>query len=126
MGLFLLGWDEEADVKFGGRWPCFLWYRQRWHPALVVDDPVGLRMKRCRYLGGRHTINLKNNGRSEKLQIYLNGDKSMAVMRRGVEVLSRSVPPPGIGDVGFDSSPNLAMKHTPSMSCAYRQTFFGC
>ena len=22
MGLFLLGWDDEADVKFGGRWAC--------------------------------------------------------------------------------------------------------
>ena len=29
IGLFLLGWDEEADVKFGGRWACYIWYRQR-------------------------------------------------------------------------------------------------
>merc|ERR1712136_441843 len=52
------------------------------------------------------------NGRSEKWQIYLYGDKSMAVKRDGVEVLSRGVPPPGIGGVGFDVSPNLATKHT--------------
>ena len=36
----------------------------------------------------------------------------MAVKRQGVEVLSRGVLPPGIGDVGFDSSPTVATKHT--------------
>ena len=63
------------------------------------DDPFGLRRKRCRCLCGRHTINLKGNKRSEKWQICFFGDKSMAVKRHGVEVLSRGVPPPGIGDV---------------------------
>ena len=29
IGLFLLGWDEEADVKFGGRRACYMWYRQK-------------------------------------------------------------------------------------------------
>ena len=67
----------------------------------VWDDPFGLRMKRCRYLGGRYTINLKGNGRCEKWHIYLYGDKSMAVKCQGVEVLSHGVPPLGIGDVGF-------------------------
>ena len=32
--------------------------------------------------------------------------------RQGGEVLSRGVPPPGIGDVGFDLSPGLDTKHT--------------
>ena len=42
--------------------------------------------------------------RSEKWQIYLNGDKSMALKRQDVDVLSRGMPLPGIDDVGFDSS----------------------
>ena len=41
---------------------------------------------------------LKNNGRSEKVQIYLYVDKCMAVERPCVEVLYRVVPPPCIGD----------------------------
>ena len=42
---------------------------------------------------------------------------TIKVDRDSVEVLPRGVPPPGIGGVGFGSSPNLATV-TPSMSCA--------
>ena len=72
-------------------------------------------------------FNLKGNRRSEKWQIYLYGDKSMVFKRQGVEVLSRGVPLPGIGDVGFDSSHNLDTKHTPLecdfFSCGQRDLF---
>ena len=34
-----------------------------------------------------------------------------------VEVLSCGVPPSGIGDVGFDSSPNLATEHILYEQC---------
>ena len=64
-------------------------------------------------------FNLKWNGRSENWPIYLYGDKSVAVKRQGVEVLSRGVAPPGIGDVGFDFSP-IWTRRTPSVSCVCR------
>ena len=35
------------------------------------------------------------------------------------EVLPRGVPPPGIGGVGFGSSPNLAMDHTIYELCLF-------
>merc|ERR1719374_538871 len=55
---------------------------------------------------------LKGKGRSEKWQIYLYGDQTMEVQSDGAEVLSRGVPPPGIGGVGFGPSPNLDTDHT--------------
>ena len=44
--------------------------------------------------------------------MYLYGDKTIKVDRDSVEVLPRRVPPPNIGDVGFDPSPNLATDRT--------------
>ena len=41
-------------------------------------------------------VQIEGQRRSEKWQIYLYGDKSMAVKRQGV--LSGGVPPPGNGD----------------------------
>ena len=55
---------------------------------------------------------LKGKGRSEKWQIYLYGDQTIKVKRDGAEVLLRSTPPPSIGGIGFDPSPNLATGHT--------------
>ena len=50
---------------------------------------------------GKTEVTIEYLQRSEKLH------KSMAVKRQDVDVLSRSVPPPGIDDVGFDSSSRL-------------------
>ena len=61
---------------------------------------------------------LKDKCRSEKWEVYLYGDMTIKVDRDCVEVLPQGVPPPGIGGVGFGSSPNLAADHTPTMSCA--------
>ena len=44
--------------------------------------------------------------------MFLFGDKTIEVDRDSAEVLSRGVPPPGIGGVGFGSSPILATDHT--------------
>ena len=55
---------------------------------------------------------LKGKGRSEQWEVFLYGDKTIKVDRDSVEVLPRGVPLPGIGGVGFGSSPNLATDHT--------------
>ena len=55
---------------------------------------------------------LKGKGRSEQLEVFLYGDKTIKVDRDSAEVLPRGVLPPGIGGVGFGSSPNLATDHT--------------
>ena len=55
---------------------------------------------------------LKGKGRSEMWEVYLYGDKTIKVDLDSAEVLSRGVLPPGIGGVGFGSSPNLATDHT--------------
>ena len=54
----------------------------------------------------------KLKGRSVQWVVFLYGDKTIKVDRDSAEVLSRGVPPPGIGGVGFGSSPNLATDHT--------------
>ena len=54
---------------------------------------------------------LKGNGRSEKWELYLYGDKTIKVDRVCVEVLPRVC-------LRLGSSPNLATGHTPSLSCA--------
>ena len=55
---------------------------------------------------------LKGKWRSEMWEVYLYGGKTIKVDRDCAEVLPRGVPPPGIGGVGFGSSPNLATDHT--------------
>ena len=60
---------------------------------------------------------LKGRGRSEMWEVYLYGDKTIKVDRDREEVLFRGVPPPGIGCVGFGSSPNLATDHTIYKLC---------
>ena len=55
---------------------------------------------------------LKAKGRSEQWEVFLFGDKTIEVDRDRVEVLPRGVLPPGIGGVGFGSSPILATDHT--------------
>ena len=54
----------------------------------------------------------KLKGRSVQWEVFLYGDKTIKVDRDSAEVLPRGVPPPGIGGVGFGSSPNLATDHT--------------
>ena len=55
---------------------------------------------------------LKGKGHSEMWEVYLYADKTIKVDRDSAEVLSRGVLPPGIGGVGFGSSPNLATHRT--------------
>ena len=55
---------------------------------------------------------LEGKGRSEMWEVYLYGGKTIKVDRDRAELLSRGVLPPGIGGVGFGSSPNLATDHT--------------
>ena len=78
---------------------------ERWRHGNAIFLVCGEIGVDSRYLGGRHRINLKGNGRIEKWQIYHYGDKSMAVKHQEVEVSSR-----GIGDVGVDLSPNLGSR----------------
>ena len=52
---------------------------------------------------------LKGKGLCEQWEVFLYGDKNIKVDRAISVVLLRCVPPPGSCDVGFGSSPFLAM-----------------
>ena len=47
-----------------------------------------------------------------KWEVYLYCDKTVKVERDSTEVLTRDVPPPGIGGVGFGPSLSLTTDHT--------------
>ena len=63
------------------------------------------------------SFKLKGKGRIEMWEVYLYGDKTIKVDRDSVEMLPRKGPPPGIVDVGFGPSPDLATDRTICELC---------
>jgi len=110
-GLYDSSWDSVTPMT-GKYTTNYFNYKSDVGCVCMLNDWISSSDAICADNYNYFQFKLKGNGRSEKWQIYLYGDKSMAVKRQGVEVLSRGVPPPGIGGVGFDSSPNVAAKHT--------------
>merc|ERR1712136_604518 len=110
-GVYDSSWDSVTPMT-GKYTTNYFSYKSDVGCVCMLNDWISSSDEICADNYNYFQFKLKGNGRSEKWQIYLYGDKSMAVKRDGVEVLSRGVPPPGIGGVGFDVSPNLATKHT--------------
>ena len=78
----------------------------------MLNDWISSNDETCADNYNYFRFKLKGKGRSEMWEVYLYGGKTIKVDRDSAEVLSRGVPPPGIGGVGFGSSPNLATDHT--------------
>ena len=55
---------------------------------------------------------LEDKDRCEKCEVSSYGDKITRVECESAGVLPRGVSPPGVGGIGFGSSPNLTTDHT--------------
>ena len=121
--------EDDLDVGAGDRSIMLGYASDETEDAIPLTHSMATRL-------GKKSTDVRKNGRPDGMTEvaieyvqradgsveprnihYLYGDKIMAVTRQGVDVLSRGVPPPGSGDVGFDSSPYLATKHTICELC---------
>merc|ERR1719383_661969 len=104
-------WDSVKPMK--GKYTInYFQYREDVGCVCMLNDWISSNDEICADNYNYFRFKLKGKGRSEKWEVYLYGDKTIKVDRDSAEVLTRGVPPPGIGGVGFGPSPNLDTDHT--------------
>ena len=102
-------WDSVKPMT-GKNTINYFQYQEDVGCVCMLKDRISSNDEICADNHNYFWFKLKGKGRSEMWELY--GGKTIKVDRDSAEVLPRGVPPPGIGGVGFGSSPNLATDHT--------------